>query len=143
MLQLLHVSLNRCCSYIGRISGYIQDVSVGYGCDFSATVHEIGHLLGFHHEQSRPDRDKYVNIYVHNIHPGEESNFNKENKTDVNSLGVAYDFASIMHYYEDDFGVNGTITISSKEKDIPFGEAPELSPLDIKQTNLLYKDQCS
>ena len=137
------MSLNRCCSYVGRISGYIQNIDVGFGCDFSATVHEIGHALGFWHEQSRPDRDKYVTIHTHNVHPGEEDNFEKKNKSDVNSLGVAYDFGSIMHYDEDAFGINGTKTISSKENDIPFGDVPELSPLDIKQTNLLYKDQCS
>ena len=47
-----------------------------------------------------------------------------------------------MHYNKYAFTINNNITISSKEKDIPFGGAPELSPLDIKQINLLYKDQC-
>ena len=47
-----------------------------------------------------------------------------------------------MHYYSDDFAKNGTVAISSKITNMPFGRAPELSPLDIKQTNLLYKDQC-
>ena len=49
-----------------------------------------------------------------------------------------------MHYDADTFARNGTVvTISAKEKDLPFGNALELSPLDIKQTNLLYRHECS
>jgi len=125
---------------VGRFRYFIQPVSIGYYCTFSSAVHEIGHVLGFWHEQSRPDRDKYINIHEKNILPGFENNFDKE--TSVNSLGVPYDFNSIMHYSARAFAKSGTITISTKEKDIPFGMAPELSPLDIKQTNLLYKHQC-
>ena len=125
---------------MGRISGFVQPVSINHYCSFSTTVHEIGHVLGFWHEQSCPDRDQYVNIHEENILPGYEPNFDK--KIDVNSLGVTYDFNSIMHYSATAFGVNNAITISTKEKDIPFGLAPELSPLDIKQTNLLYNHQC-
>ena len=131
---------NRCCSYVGRITGYIQPVSIGYRCRFSSTVHEIGHVLGFWHEQSRPDRDQYVNIHEQNVRPGFESSFDIQ--TDVYSLGVPYDFNSIMHYSATVAALTNTITISTKEKDIPFGLAPELSPLDIKQTNLLYNYQC-
>ena len=123
---------------MGRISGYIQPVSIGYYCSFSATVHEIGHVLGLWHEQSHLDKDKYVIIHEENILPGLEPNFDKE--TVVSSLGVPYDINSIMHYNTTDF--TNTITISAKEKGFSFGVAPELSPSDIKQINLLYNHQC-
>ena len=132
---------NRCSSAVGRIGDYIQRISIGYGCfSLSIVVHEIGHAIGFWHEQSRPDRDKHVNIHRENIEDGYDHNFDK--RTDVDSLGVTYDFNSVMHYSSTAFAKSGTVTISAKEKDLPFGRVPELSPLDIKQANLLYKQQC-
>ena len=58
-------------------------------------AHEIGHCLGWHHEQSRPDRDNYVTVKFENILPDKESNFAKY---EVDTYGVPYDVVSIMHY---------------------------------------------
>ena len=53
-------------------------ISIGKGCGEKGTViHEIGHAVGFWHEQSRRDRDKYVKILVNNILPGQEEQFGK------------------------------------------------------------------
>ena len=134
----------RCCSFIGRIKGYIQPISIGQYCAFSQVVHEIGHTLGYWHEQNRPDRDKYINILQNNIRPGYGNNFQKHSTSTIDSLKVPYDFNSIMHYGEYDFSKNPNLkTMSSKQPGIPLGKSSELSPLDILQNQLLYGDLCS
>lgn len=61
----------RCWSYVGD-DRTGQNVSIGARCDTKAIVeHELLHALGFYHEQSRSDRDDYVNIWWDQIEEGE------------------------------------------------------------------------
>lgn len=52
-------SFSRCCSYVGRRSeDEPQAISIGKNCDKKGIViHELGHVIGFWHEHTRPDRD--------------------------------------------------------------------------------------
>jgi len=49
----------------------LQTVSLGKSCLDSGTIqHELLHALGLYHEQSRYDRDEYVQILWDNIEEG-------------------------------------------------------------------------
>ena len=130
-----------CASYVGRLGYGQQGISVGIGClTFRTVVHEIGHAIGFWHEQSRPDRDDYVDILYDNIVRGFESNFRKKHKSEIDSQGVGYDYNSIMHYNRNFFSSSyGLNTIQAKDPRIVIGLAVELSQYDILQTNRLYR----
>ncbi|KAB7498768.1 Zinc metalloproteinase nas-7, partial [Armadillidium nasatum] len=57
-----------CWSYVGKIGGR-QEINYPQWCidNFGSVLHELYHCLGFYHEQSRPDRDDYIEIMWDNI----------------------------------------------------------------------------
>ena len=62
----------RCCSFVGKRGNGPQAISIGKNCDkFGIVVHELGHVVGFWHEHTRPDRDEWVTIILENIMVGE------------------------------------------------------------------------
>lgn len=59
-----------CWSYVGKMESG-QLLSLAPGCDHKAVIeHELLHALGFYHEQSRQDRDDYVNIHLDQVVDG-------------------------------------------------------------------------
>jgi hypothetical protein len=65
-------------------------------------AHELGHSLGLWHEQSRPDRDNYVQIHLDRVQDGKEHNFDLHWTADIYPPDE-YDFDSIMHYGQCEF----------------------------------------
>uniref|UniRef100_A0A182ML92 Metalloendopeptidase n=1 Tax=Anopheles culicifacies TaxID=139723 RepID=A0A182ML92_9DIPT len=134
-----------CCSFVGKRGNGPQAISIGKNCDkFGIVVHELGHVVGFWHEHTRPDRENHVVIEKNNIVVGQEYNFNKLTEDEVNSLGLPYDYDSIMHYARNTFS-KGTYLDTIFPIEIPGRKRPEigqrlrLSEGDIAQANLLYK----
>ncbi|XP_070767905.1 meprin A subunit beta-like [Enoplosus armatus] len=134
--------LDGCFSYIGRVQGNGQVVSIGRYCDEISTVeHEFLHALGFYHEQSRYDRDDYLTIAFENIQEGFENNFRKVENEASTTHGVPYDYLSVMHYGKNAFSNGNGSTIITKDpkfQDV-IGQRLEVSPSDVKELNLLYE----
>lgn len=135
-----------CCSFVGKRGNGAQAISIGKNCDkFGIVVHELGHVVGFWHEHTRPDRDNHVHIIRENIMTGQEYNFNKLTSEEVNSLGLSYDFDSIMHYARNTFSKGTYLDTILPQADPETKSRPEigqrirLSEGDISQTNKLYK----
>lgn len=134
------VDENGCFSSVGRQGGK-QKISLGKGCSSAQKViHEILHALGFFHEHSRYDRDKYLKVLWWNIAPGKEKNFNSYSHDHIDDLGYPYDLKSIMHYDNKAFSINGRDTLEKMGDPLfRFGRQQKMSSLDVKQIQALYK----
>ena len=111
-------------------------------------LHEIGHAIGFWHEQSRPDRDSYVTINWNNIRNGKSHNFMRRKDFDIDYQGSGYDYGSIMRYRDTAFVKHPcrgckTIEVNNNAAYIAqarpsLGQRDFLSNSDIQQANRLY-----
>ncbi len=95
-------------SYVGMIGGR-QDISI-FNWSYRFIIdHELAHAMGYWHEQSRPDRESFVQINWGNIQSGREHNFDIH--PEAGTVGT-YDFDSVMHYSQFAFSSNGQPTIT-------------------------------
>ena len=85
-----------CSSPIGRQGGR-QHINLANNCGLGASIHEIGHAIGFYHEQNRSDRDNRVVVMPDRVESNRTHNFTKVSAKTVQDHGE-YDYRSIMHY---------------------------------------------
>ncbi|XP_056620781.1 meprin A subunit beta, partial [Triplophysa dalaica] len=132
---------NGCYSLVGNQQVGKQELSIGANCDRLGTVeHEFLHALGFWHEQSRYDRDDYVVIMWDQIEKGQAPNFEKRSDKVSTSLGVPYDYNSVLHYSKTLFkkGKEPTIVTKIPEFMDVIGQQMEFSDSDVLKLNRLY-----
>uniref|UniRef100_A0A8C4SRJ5 Metalloendopeptidase n=1 Tax=Erpetoichthys calabaricus TaxID=27687 RepID=A0A8C4SRJ5_ERPCA len=127
-----------CWSFLG-LNGGAQPLSLqAPGCTWSGVAaHELMHALGFVHEQSRIDRDRYITILWENILKDREFNFDKYK---TNNLDTPYDYGSLMHFGKYAYSEDGLPTILPKSNiNVQIGQRFGPSPTDKLKINKLYK----
>ncbi|KAJ7351775.1 hypothetical protein OS493_035718 [Desmophyllum pertusum] len=132
------VSGSGCSSDIGYRPNKIQEVVLGPGCQYKGTIaHEIMHLLGFYHEQTRLDRDQYITVNFANIQNGFEGEFTTRNQ---NNLGIPYDRKSIMQYTGNSFAnsAGGKTMVSKGDANEVLGQLANMNDKDLDKINKLY-----
>jgi uncharacterized protein (TIGR03437 family) len=112
-----------------------QSILLGSACPTSAVIHEIGHALGLHHEQSRKDRDIWLTVMFENIDNYAYAQFQQERNS--RDLGY-YDYGSIMHYSQEGFSLDGNANLESVPPGIPIGQRVGLSAGDIDNISRIY-----
>lgn len=126
-----------CSSYVGRIGGR-QRLWLADWATAGTVIHEILHAVGLEHEQSRPDRDDYIIVVDTNIIKGNEHNFEKMSKGEVEPADK-FDFNSIMLYSSSSFSKNDKPTLVKKsDKTTWDSNKDNLSDDDVKMINKIY-----
>uniref|UniRef100_H2YK94 Metalloendopeptidase n=1 Tax=Ciona savignyi TaxID=51511 RepID=H2YK94_CIOSA len=130
-----------CSSRIGRGFG-VQDIHLAFGCEHRGIVlHEVFHAIGFYHEQARPDRDRYIEVFLNNVYPRHRHNYHKMNPANVANLGFGYDLRSFLHYESHAFQkdqISPTFIVRSTGLPM-YLAANNPSDIDIAEVDTLYR----
>jgi Astacin (Peptidase family M12A)/Abnormal spindle-like microcephaly-assoc'd, ASPM-SPD-2-Hydin len=124
-----------CEAFEGMVGG--EQVVGGSGsCTVATVLHEMGHTVGVWHEQTRPDRDTYVNVNYGAVIKASRSNF--DIILDNQQALTPYDYASVMEYPAFSFSRNGEPAIESIPAGIPLSNPTGYSAADVDGIKRLY-----
>ncbi|XP_054726365.1 zinc metalloproteinase nas-13-like [Anastrepha obliqua] len=106
--------------------------------------HETMHVLGLYHEQSRPDRNKYVQIEYTNIPQKYWPQFIAYPEIYTTTYNVEYDYESLMHYSQFAFAKDQTkpsmrAKIGNTVMDRDMGQIVGPSKGDLMKIKMMYK----
>ncbi|KAI1690679.1 astacin (Peptidase family m12A) domain-containing protein [Ditylenchus destructor] len=116
------------------------ETSKDYYClEFKTVIHEMLHVIGLGHEQSRPDSEEYITVHYNQIKPEHHGLFKPDNG--LVTYGLQYDYTSIMHYSEYGFAKDFS-EVSIETKDPKFqkviGTAAHPSDIDYQKVCAIY-----
>ncbi len=128
-----------CFSNIGMQRGETL-MRLADSCSLSTVTHEVGHAIGLYHEHVRADRDSYVSIDVSRAQLDQQSQFNPQISGAAES--GPYDFGSLMHYAQFEFGRAGLPVLFTIPRGISVREAKPTAG-DLQAVSALYGDVSS
>ena len=120
------IGANSNSSPVGMRGGR-QNIRLTANSPVGTVVHEILHAIGIYHEQSRSDRDSFIEIRWQNIEQSAVHNFQTVPGT-VDYFD--YDYASLMHYPSWAFSHNNQDTIVPRQAGVTIGQRDGLSWTD-------------
>ncbi len=129
-----------CKSFLGKVGGH-QPIKLADRCGWVEVLHEIMHVFGFVHEQSRTDRDKYVEILWDNVIDEMKPQFAMVPEDLMEPLkDFEFDYHSIMLYPANLFAKRpNEYTLRSKGTQPVDPSAGGLSQEDVERINKLFR----
>uniref|UniRef100_A0A182NB32 Metalloendopeptidase n=1 Tax=Anopheles dirus TaxID=7168 RepID=A0A182NB32_9DIPT len=139
-----------CYSYVGRSPDPTENVinlqTPACMTDVGTPVHELMHTLGFLHEQSRPDRDEYIDFHPENLALQYQDpqfiavNFDVYDSPYTTTYNVPYNYISVMHYSRLGGAASWNAPVLTAKKTFfgDFGNPAGLSAGDVKQLMIRY-----
>jgi hypothetical protein len=137
-------STNQNNSNIGMTGGrQVINLATQSGVAQHSAEHEIGHAIGFFHEQSRADRDNFIQINWNNIYSNQWFNFQTYSQQGIPGADLGtFDFNSIMLYAsfttDPNFVINSNLPIMQALNGATWPENFFLSTGDIETATFLY-----
>ncbi|GAU94097.1 hypothetical protein RvY_05929 [Ramazzottius varieornatus] len=133
-----------CASHVGMQGGR-QTVFLAKGCFTTARIaRQVLHLLGFHAELNRPDRDAYIDVNWSNIKPGMMRAFYRYPEESHLTLNLPFDFHSVSFFDNTrDYGLDSSkwIVRSNNSSVMTLGNENGFSVLDLRKINKVYCDR--
>jgi hypothetical protein len=112
----------QCEALEGYLAKPAQPMTGSTSCTVGTIMHEMGHIIGLWHEQSRPDNGTYITQHYSNVIKGSWSNF-QQPTDNYQYLTTYYDYASLMQYPAFSFTANGNPVIESIPAGIPLNSS--------------------
>lgn len=130
---------SNCASYLGKV-GEHQPIFLSEKCLLPEISHELMHALGFIHEQSRVDRDSYIEVLWNNIETAFQSQYAIVPEPLMDSLfDSPFNSNSIMMYSARMFAIEPEVeTMRAKGGAAIVPPPRSLSEVDIARINRLY-----
>jgi hypothetical protein len=83
--------------FVGYRKDQVQELYLRQDEYLTVTKHELGHVIGFHHEQRRSDRASHIQVRTGNIVNSDTCRFQFSVCSTCKKVGT-YDRVSVMHY---------------------------------------------
>lgn len=128
-----------CLSLLGKVGGR-QPIRLSNKCGPSEIMHEVLHALGFVHEQSRADRDGFVEILWDNIEEKYKNQYAVVPETFMRPVrGLSFDYRSIMLYRPNLFAAHEGMPTMRSLTNVPIAPVEKgLSDGDVQRLNRMY-----
>uniref|UniRef100_A0A0N5BQ37 Metalloendopeptidase n=1 Tax=Strongyloides papillosus TaxID=174720 RepID=A0A0N5BQ37_STREA len=126
---------------LGRRKVIPQRINLPMGKEeVGKTMRETLRALGFDYEHNRNDRDKFISINETFIIPEFLKYFRKNYKGSANTYGFGYDYRSLMHFKENEYGIASRIVITAHNNymQLLMGKSERLTFNDAKLVNKVY-----